>query len=160
MKNKITYGSHLPVLIRAIFETNARWIFELGGGLSSTPFLNQLAKAKVCNVITYENNEEFYNVISEFNSLDHKVKKIDSWDDIKELNGDIIFIDHAPAKRRIIDIERFKNSSSVIIVHDFEKKEFYGYNKVITMFQFVTEYKFYPKTTGVLSNFIDVTKWF
>jgi len=160
MKNLITYGTHLPVLVRAITDTMATEIMELGGGLSSTPLLNQFAMSSLAHIKTYENNPDFFELIKEFDSDEHDVNFIENWDEIPLWVVDVLFVDHAPAERRIIDIERFKDAAKVIVVHDFEKKKYYGYDKIIPLFKYVTEYKYYPKTTGVLSNFVDVTKWF
>ena len=160
MKNLITYGTHLPVLVRAILEMRGK-IIELGGGLSSTPLLNMVAKANdIYDIYTYENNPDFYSVIRELDFEYHAVRFIDNWDEVKVQDCGILFVDQAPAERRIIDIERFKDNARVIVVHDFEKKKYYNYHKIIPMFKYVAEYKYYPKTTGVLSNFVDVREWF
>jgi len=156
MKHLITYGTHLPLLTRALLEQSGL-VVEMGGGLSSTPLLNQFARTGR-KVITFESNPEFYNTIKELECQNHRIELVNDWKDVPAIAASIVFIDHAPAERRIVDIAKFKHAL-ILVVHDFEKKAYYGYNKILPLFKYVKEYTYYPKTTAVLSNFVDVTGW-
>jgi len=156
MKNLITYGTHLPLLTRALLEQNGL-VIELGGGLSSTPLLNQFARMGR-KVITFESNPEFYKTIKELQCKNHMIEFVKDWEDVPQLSAAIVFIDHAPAERRIVDIQKFKHAL-LMVVHDFEKKRYYGYDKILPLFRYCLEYTYYPKTTGILSNHINVGDW-
>jgi preprotein translocase subunit YajC len=60
------YGSHLPILIKLVEMTDGP-ILELGSGLFSTLFLHWACFLKKRKLVSYDNDEEFYKSISNFN---------------------------------------------------------------------------------------------
>lgn len=148
----------MPMLIRALEMTEGT-VVEVGGGVFSTPLLHWLCKLQKRRLITYENEKQFYDFSREFQSETHSIRLINDWDemDFKSKRG-VVFIDHHPESRRGPDAIRFKDSAQIVVMHDSERPEKYGYDPVWPQFKYVHHYKDCKPWTSVVSNFIDVTK--
>jgi hypothetical protein len=153
-----TYGSHRPLLWQALEATNGQ-VIEFGIGESSTPFLSAYCQSRNRELISYENNEEWFNAMKD--RFPHKIDYVKNWDFVQLVNPSVLFIDHAPGERRKTDIYRFSGKARVIVVHDSEPGSDHGYQLSIIWKYF--KYKFDDDRTGTwttaISNFIDVTKW-
>jgi hypothetical protein len=83
-----------------------------------------------------------------------------AWDVIgSDTHWNIVFVDHHPSLRRVIDIERLRSHTDIFVVHDTEDY-LYGYDKVLKTFKYTYEYRRYHVTTMVVSDTIDVAKFF
>jgi hypothetical protein len=165
------YGTHMVPLINAIMNTTGD-VFEMGCGDYSTPLLHYIltkqkrkllsadTDLKWLNLFKYLKNDyhefEYVKVYDDDWSLNPKPEK---WNNIGNKNWSVVFIDHRPGKRRKIDIERFKNTAKIIVIHDTETKS-YGYEPIISQFKYQYVYKIYKTYTTLVSNFIDVSKLF
>jgi hypothetical protein len=82
------------------------------------------------------------------------------WDAIgNDQEWGVVFVDHRPGERRKIDVEKFKNSAQIIVVHDTQQPT-YEYEPVLETFTYRYDYKRYSVYTTIVSNFIDVSKLF
>jgi hypothetical protein len=157
MKFNKKWTTHQTMLIKCVEKTN-KPVLELGSGLFSTPLLHWLCKIQGVALWTYENEDEFYNFAKGFRSKMHRIRLIKDWDelDLKTHFG-VVFIDHHPPLQRGKDVIKFKNNADYIILHDTEKEESYGYDKVWSHFKYRYDWKDCPPYTTVLSNFKDLS---
>ena len=150
----------MPVLIKLVAITNGP-ILELGGGINSTPFLHWACFQNKRELVTYDNNPEYFGVIKQYECDFHKVNLVENWDDIPiERPWDLAFVDHAPDFRRKTEIARLANFAKYIIIHDSETKvsHFYKYEEIYPLFKYNFKYRAVKPHTSVLSNFVDVGK--
>lgn len=153
------FGSHLPVLIRAVSLTGGP-VLEMGMGSNSSPVLHWLCATKKRRLVSYEANPEYFRWAEEFRCDFHEVECISNWAhaDI-EREWDVAFIDHYPAWRRKEDIRRLKDYVKYIVIHDSQgrsDREF-GYSRIFPLFQWQYNYDFYLPKTSILSNLVDLS---
>lgn len=144
-----SYGTHNPVLIKAIQNTQGT-VVEFGSGIFSTPLLHWLCAGR--KLITYEDDKEYYNFANQFRSRNHSVRLIDNWDSIPIYPWSVVLIDHK-TERRKLDALRVKDSE-IVILHDSET-DTYKYSEVHPHFKYVYQWKFCEPWTAVVSNTID-----
>lgn len=152
------YGSHLPVMLQAILKYGGP-VLELGSGKYSTPFLHWVCFDKQIPLLTVENNRKYYQLNRRLGYLSHKVKFINSWDDLDySVNWKIALIDHSPARRRIIEIQELVNTE-IFVVHDTQPgaEKNYGYYEIFDNYRYRFDYTKLRQHTTVLSNTIDIT---
>lgn len=160
------YGSHIPVIVKALSLTSGD-VLEMGAGLTSTPFLHWMTSPFKRKLVTYENDPEYYNGLRQFQDDYHQVLLIDDWDKAEiEKNWDVALIDHAPNERRKIDIARLKDYARYIIVHDtYHKQEHhYDYNSIYPLFKYRFDYnpmgdRYYMPYSTVLSSSVDLQEF-
>ena len=150
IKLKKEYSTHMPMLIKYVQLTKGD-VLEIGSGLFSTPLLHWLCRDK--KLLTYENNDEYYNFAKKFRWRKHKIIKINNWNEIKiDRHWGVVFIDHAPILQRVKDVIKFKDNADYIIIHDSNER-CYGYDKIYSYFKYRYDYKDCIPNTTVLSNF-------
>jgi predicted SPOUT superfamily RNA methylase MTH1 len=88
-----------------------------------------------------------------------KNPKPELWDNVGNQTWGVVFVDHRPGERRTVDIKRFSNKSDIIVVHDTEYIG-YGYESVFSDFKYRFDYKRYNTYTTLVSNSVDVSKFF
>lgn len=157
MKRIQRYGTHIPVLIKIMEKTHGP-VLELGSGFSSTPFLYWLCQDQNRLFVSFDNDKDWIQKVG------YPIECITDWDKTKidDTHWSVVLMDHRPAERRIIDIERLKDKADFIILHDSEPEldKFYLYRRVYPLFKYRFDYtKFLPHTT-VLSNFFNPKKFF
>jgi len=145
--------THLPALVAAEQVTTGD-IIELGCGLGSTPMLNMLSRVKGRKVFSYESDAEWYAKFTHLQTKNHKIIKVDSFDEVPIAPCGMILIDHAPAERRQVEIASFKDIADVLVCHDSELEQYYSYD--FAQFKYKYVYDVYPKTTHLVSNKIDI----
>lgn len=149
--------THMGVLIRVLQASDGD-VVELGSGPSSTPLLHWLCKDLNRRLITYETDPEFYKFAKEFQSRGHSITFVKNWDSIDtNTHHGVVFIDHAPAERRGVDVIRFKDSADYVILHDTEKENMYGYEQVWQHFKYSYTWKECLPWVSVVSNFKDLS---
>ena len=148
------WGSHLPVLIKAIAITK-RNVLELGTGLYSTPFLHWACFPNR-KLISYENNPESYKLNRQYGVGLHEVRFIKRWEELN-LEGmffDVALVDNSPSRHRSIEIEKLAHIATYIIVHDTQRNfKFCNLEKIYPLFKYRIDYVKISPTTTVLSNF-------
>jgi len=159
IKFQMGYGSHLPVLLKAVSLTTGP-VLELGMGIFSTPVLHWICSSQHRPLISYENTPEIYAQMEQFRDEYHQVSFVENWD-LADLSGewDVVLIDHHPAERRIVDIRRLANCTKYIVCHDtyWKQDRYYHYKEIFPLFRYRYDYTVYrPGYTSILSNLIDL----
>ncbi|MCX6702774.1 MAG: hypothetical protein NTW60_02815 [Candidatus Wolfebacteria bacterium] len=150
-------STYMPMLIKIIQMTDGP-VMELGSGLFSTPLLHWLCSKKKRELVTYENNPEYYQLARKFRSRNHKIRFVKTFDEVDfSRHWNVVLIDHSPKRplRRGDDVIKLKDSADYIILHDseLEEEKHYGYDKVWEHFKYRHNWdKCLPHVT-VLSNF-------
>lgn len=129
-RNKNPFATHIPVLIGLSLITNWKKIVEYGSGMLSTPTLaNKNIFKDVTEVISYENNKEWYQHVNtslftnDYLSLrfvDGEMNKSVSVEEIN--NSDLVFIDDSSTcSERVKTIKKVIDCRpKCVLVHDFE----------------------------------------
>lgn len=156
------YCSYLPLLVKALEKVEGD-VLELGAGIYSTFFLHWMCLDQGRQLHSYDNDKRYYDIIKACEADFHKVHYVTDWSAIDiERPWGIVLADHAPAIRRKEDVRRLANFAQCIILHDSQgrAKKHYHYEEIIPLFRYRCGYdKALPQTT-VVSNFIDVRKWY
>lgn len=151
-------GTHLPVLIKLVSMTNGP-ILELGGGIYSTPFLHWACFVNKRELVTYENDPQWYSkTLTHYATDFHQIILTKNWDNIPiERPWDIALVDHAPASRRIVDITRLADHAKFVVIHDSEGRlnRTYNYPSIYPLFKHQYHFREIRPHTSVLSNFIN-----
>jgi len=153
------YGTHRPALCEAIVRTTGP-ILELGMGDSSTPSLHRLADACGRLVCSYDHDVSWVARYHGLRSDHHRIESVESWDDcpIEGTRWAVALVDHAPAARRIVDIQRLADRADVVILHDTEEAA-YEYERVYDKFAYRLDHRDRVPWTTILSNTVDVAQW-
>ncbi len=152
------YTTHIGMLVK-ILERSKGDVVECGGGIFSTPLLHWVCKAMDRNLISYEQDPAYYQFERQFQSRQHIIRFVEDWDkiDTKTHRG-MVFIDHHPPERRMIELERFKDSADFIVVHDTERQSReYNRQEVFDLFKHQYTWKACKPWTSVFSNFHDLS---
>lgn len=153
------YGSHLPVLMKAVTETKGA-IVELGIGLYSTVYLHWACFPTKRTLVSYDNSQGWIDHFKDYRSDFHTICVVSDWNAVPlEKEWDVAFVDHAPDMRRGIDAIRLAKHAKYVIVHDSEAKHehLYGYQMVYPHFKYRLDFTWTYPTTTILSNFCDVS---
>lgn len=156
-------GSHIPILSK-IIEISEGPILELGTGFNSTPIIHWLCNEEKRKVVSYESDKMFYlaarNYRNEFHEV-HHVEKLGGWDniDIESQHWGLVFIDHAPGKRRNIEMARIANNADYVVVHDTEPRSdwHYNYSNHFDKYKYRYDYTIAYPHTSIFSNFKDLS---
>lgn len=159
------WATHQHALIACVMNTTGP-VLELGCGYYSTPILHEICKAQGRMMASCEFDEKWINRFKHLSSKEHTFTYVDIETDWGLLNKDVIaesgfsviFVDHSPANRRQIEIERLKDSCEFMVVHDTDKMKWYGYD--FSMFKYVYTYTLFKKTTTILSQTRDPKELF
>lgn len=155
------FGTHITPLIAAVLATKGD-IIELGIGDYSTPLLHEIVKhqrsiGSTRKIHSFESDPNWLANFKDLRTDWHLVEAVHDWDKLEiQKNCSVIFIDHAPADRRVIDIQKYRHNAGIIVVHDTEKAKYYGYEPTISSFKYRYDYERYSKKTTLLSEFINV----
>ena len=156
---EFAFGSHLPVLIKALSITDGP-VLEMGMGMSSSITMHWMCATSKRQLVSYENDPEFFKFAGKYNCDFHQVICLDDWSkaDI-DRPWDVALIDHSPAERRIVDIKRLANLAKYLVIHDVEgrRNRDYHYDKIWPLFKWKYTYDNYLPKTAVLSNLVDLT---
>ena len=150
------YGTHIHPLTVAVLRTSGA-VVELGMGDYSTPVLHEICKLQGRLMLSYEKDLTWLENFIDLESDSHKIRHNETWDEYP-IDCGVVFVDQSPAEYRQKSIEKYRNFAKIIVVHDTEKKNFYGYD--FSGFKYKYEYKRYRKETTLLSNHIDVSELF
>lgn len=145
------YTTFIPVLLK-VMEATRGPVLELGSGVFSTPLLHWLCAEKRRELWTFEESSEYFEFAKKFQSRTHHVRQVQSWDFLKELDGEwsVALIDQLHDRGKTA--EMLKDKVDYIILHDSEAPEIYGYDKVYDQFKYRHDWKFCKPWTTVVSN--------
>lgn len=147
------YTTHITMLLKVLLNSEGD-VIECGGGVFSTPLLHWMCKMMDRKLITYEQDPAYYAFERTFQSRQHRIKFVKDWDEIPINRCGVVFIDHHPPHRRMIETERFSQLADFVIIHDTERKSTdYNIPAVFDKFKFRYDWKDCRPWTSVLSNF-------
>ena len=160
------YSSYLAPLVKALEKVGGD-VLELGTGPYSTVFLHWLCIEQERLLVSYENDKEYYDLAKRCEDVgtdnsQHFVFFVENWDDAGiEKPWGVVLVDHAPAGRRREEVKRLANLAQCILIHDssWKSEKHYHYKEIYPLFKYRYDYKKVKPYTTVLSNFIDVAKW-
>jgi hypothetical protein len=171
------YGTHMVPLVTAVINSTGD-VLEMGGGDFSTPLLHAVCKLQNRFLLTVESDREWLSLFLDlendthhfvyvpvFESCPPNVDKMyagraELWDSIgSDRHWGVVFIDHAPGIRRAVDIQRLRTHADIIVVHDTQAPG-YEYEPVLSTFKYRFTYLRYDVTTTLVSDSIDVAKFF
>lgn len=154
------HSSHLPILIK-VLQISQGPVLELGAGVFSTPVVHWLCLEAKRPLVTYENDQQHFTMNQAFATPEHQVKFVNNWDEanIDTTHWGLVFVDHEPGARRVVEIARVAQKADYVVVHDTEPNHDYKYNfinKAFPLFKYRYNYKRRKPYTTVLSNFKDL----
>lgn len=152
MKQNKAWTTHMPMLIKFIQATKGP-VAELGAGPGSTPLLHWLC-VDGRKLVSYEDSQKYANYAKSFESENHKVVHVNSYDEVDtKIKWSVVLIDHR-ADRRVIDAIRLKDSAEYIVIHDTQHRRLhYKYHKMWPHFKYVYHWMDDKPHTSVVSNF-------
>lgn len=129
-------------------------------GEGSTPFLHALsAELKEPRPIaSYEHNPIYATAFDPLRMPWHETHCVTSYDEVPVRPCGLLFVDHAPALRRIVDLWRFASVAECVVVHDWGHG-MYRYSKIKPLYRYRAVDTSLIPYTAILSNFVDVTTW-
>ena len=147
------YSTHNGMLVKTLLNSKGT-VIELGGGIFSTPLLHWLCKMLKRDLITYEQEPNYYAFERQFQSRGHRIRFVKNWDDIPiPKRCGMVFVDHHPPERRMIETERFKDSADFIVIHDTERESReYNREEILGAFKYRYDWKDCRPWTSVFSN--------
>lgn len=144
------FDSHAPLLLKALKLTAGSElpVIEFGMGEGSTPRLAKYLNEKEGEnrvLLSFENNEDYWERYKPENKI-HQSILVSEWDDVYVFfqgQASVVFIDHAPGERRIIDIEKIAERCEYLVIHDTETDGAgdYGYEKIWHLFDIIDTYR-------------------
>lgn len=161
-KNKtpiVNFGSHLPILIKVMSITDGP-VLEMGMGMNSSLFMHWMCATNKRELVSYENEPEYFEFARTFERDFHRVICLDDWGKAEiERSWDVAFLDHGPAERRVVDIKRLANLAKYLVIHDVEgrRNRDFHYDEIWPLFKWKYTYDYYLPKTAVVSNFVDLT---
>ena len=125
------YATHQRLLVKYLMQTNGP-VIELGAGNYSTPILHEIASAQGRQLTTIDNNPEWLNRFKVFESANHTLTLLPSWDDFQPESYGLAFVNHAdpPGHPRWLQVQKLLPVAGVIVIHDTED-DLYGYAKLM-----------------------------
>lgn len=148
------YTTHIEMLVRTL-NASEGLVIECGGGIFSTPLLHWLCKQQGRELISYEQDKTYYDFEKTFQSNLHRIRFVEDWDKIEiPKHVGMVFIDHHPPERRMIETERFKDAADFVVIHDSERvSREYNRPEVYEMFKYRHDWTKCKPWTTVLSNY-------
>jgi hypothetical protein len=153
------YDTHRPVLCEAVMRTTGP-ILELGVGEGSTLSLSAVAKESSRRVFSFDTDPQWIERFLDLRNRYHFIARVSSWDDcpIDSHFWSVVFVDHAPAGRRIVDIVKLAYRAELLVIHDTDEPE-YGFEPILSSFTSRFDYREYKQWTTVVSNYRDLSNW-
>lgn len=153
---------YYPLLHKALESTDGG-VLELGMGHGSTPLLNEYCKKNRRMLASFDYNEEWR---SKFDNILHKLHTSElvlDWEKVylNYPDASVIFIDQSPGEERKVTIERYKDTTGILVIHDTEPTGAgdYRVRPLFTLFKYKAEVETLGAWATALSNEIDITKW-
>lgn len=167
-----SYGTHMACLITAAVNTTGP-ILEMGAGDYSTPLLHAVCSKDKRYLLSTDTDKLWLSHFTDLETDWHEFKYVNVYEDDWELNpqpelwdtigGDrhwsVVFIDHRPGERRVVDIARLRPNTDIFVIHDTEQWG-YSYEPVLNSFKYKYTDRRYTTYTTVVSDTIDVAKFF
>lgn len=149
--------THIGVLTK-VLQASTGDVLEFGLGLFSTPLLHWLCKDMNRQLISYENDPEFYNLARQYQSRLHRIRFVTNYNEVDtKTHRGLVFVDHQPDYTRGDITLLFKDSADYIVMHDTDKEDAYDYKNVWSHFKHTYTWKDCRPWVSVVSNFKDLS---
>ena len=170
------WGSHQTPLITVVMNTDGP-ILELGCGDFSTPLLHVICSVNQRTLVSADAgrepdpNKKWLRLFLDLKRPWHqfiyvpvfenpKKPQAHRWDHVgNDTHWSVVLIDHAPGHRRGTEIQRLRSHTDIFVVHGTEHA-YKGYRSILPSFKYRFDYMRYRKRTTVVSDTIDVAKFF
>lgn len=166
------FSTHMAALITSVVNTDGP-VLELGCGDFSTPLLHAICSVNKRFLLSTDTDKKWLNLFIDLEQPWHQFlyvpvyeddwttnPKPHLWDEVgNDRHWGVVFVDHRPGERRVVDIQRLRSNADIIVVHDTEQPS-YNYEPVLKTFKYKYVYERYLVTTTVVSDTIDVRKLF
>ena len=155
-----SYGSHKLALLAASILTAEHGgpSMEMGCGYHSTILLHQLlVNEQKRYLLSTDTDQEWLGKFeTNMTSTNHKfrhIKETLEWDTVgvDRPRWSIVFVDHKPGERRVVDIIRLANVSDIVIVHDTETSS-YNYEQGLSQYPYRYQFKYLSTYTDIASK--------
>lgn len=157
-------ATHIPLLTRT-FDKSEGDVLEIGTGYFSTLLLKWLCTMSGRTLYAYENRQYWYDRAKGKETPFYKVFYTPNYDDADiDRHWGMVFIDHGPNARRVVEIKRLANLADYIVIHDTQpiNKDDdlpidYHYETIWPLFKYRYDYTKIKPWTSVVSNFKDLS---
>ena len=166
------YGTHPTPLLTAALSTTGD-VLELGCGDFSTPMLDTvISKMPGRRLFTAEGDMKWLQQFKNLESPWHIMKNVPAFQmsaspkkplpKWMKREWGLVFVDQAPGERRRRDIKRLRKLARVFVVHDTSQfvEHIYKLEDTLSSFKYRYTYPRYLRTTTIVSDHVDVRKWF
>jgi len=137
------YATHQPLLVKHLLRSTGP-VLELGIGDYSTPIIHEICAHQRREVWSFDSDSAWVERFSPYRTTSHHIERLADWSSLTPLAGGygLVFVDHSPAERRIVDIRLLIPICDVMVVHDTEDCR-YGYETVLPTLTEVETLKFW-----------------
>jgi len=127
-------------------------VLEMGCGNYSTPVLSQMCRGR--KMLSVESDAAWMAKFTDLAGPDHQFIAVKDWSEfvLPDFPWDVVFINHEPAARRIVDIGLLMDKAKMLVVHDTESADYYGYESILPKFRYRFDYKRWTPWTTVVSQ--------
>lgn len=148
-------GSHLPLLMGCVAATTGP-VLELGSGDYSTTILHAACSSR--KLVTADNSQEWLDRFRYLETTQHCFVLVDDWEQFSALDQDwdVAFVDQSPGHTRRMAIERLRTKARFIVVHDTEATEHYGFEPLLSGFQYRIDHTSAKPFTTVVSDWAPI----
>lgn len=165
-------GTHMALLLTAVAHTTGP-ILELGAGDYSTSLLHAVCSTNGRSIMTADTDKKLLYDFLDLQSERHFFTYVPVYEDDLELNPrptlwdmvgggiqwSVVLINHRPGERRVKDIERLRAHTHIFVVHDTQEAG-YRYQPLLDSFKYKYVDERYATQTTLVSDMIDVAKFF
>ena len=127
------FGSHLPALMGCVANTDGR-VLELGSGVFSTPMLHAACGGR--ELVTADSDPAWMQRFLYLQGPSHRFELVDDWAAFGRLDEpwDVAFVDQSPGHARTPSIERLRDQTRLIVVHDTNAVAHYKFEPLLSSF--------------------------
>lgn len=145
------WGTHLPVLAAMVAIARPGPVLELGAGHYSTPLLHAMCRALGTRLVTIDSDPRWLRKFRSLATLGHRICDRSAYAFADE-DWSVALVDNAMGERAG-DIIALANRAELVVVHDSNFPELYGYEEAFAKFKYRADYRRMHPHTTVLSNF-------
>jgi len=159
MHSPVDYGTHLPVVMRAMQLTTGP-VLEMGMGYNSSYTMHWMCAARRRPITSFESKPKWFVFARWFETDWHKIVLTRDWDaaDI-EYDWDVALLDFDSNPLRVNAAKRLAHRVKYIVLHDTNGRYFNltHFDTLLPLFKWRWTYNQYTPHTTVFSNLVDLT---
>jgi len=118
------FGTHMPALAAAVLTARPGPVLEYGLGFYSTPLLHCLCLAMGRDHLSLDGDPRWAEQFAGLREPSHRILGFERWADSEPIvdavpEWAVVFIDHGPNERRVVDAKRLATKAEFVVVHDW-----------------------------------------